>query len=57
MDSFEFRYKEEQGFEDYLSNNWIEEELSNTSLKDEHFRVLLEQLWNDRGQTIPFICR
>lgn len=61
MDNFELRYKEEQGLNSHLDNGWIEEELSNTSLKDERlrkrFRVLLEQLWNGIGQTIPFVCQ
>lgn len=61
MDNIELSYKEEQGLNNHLSNDWIEEELSNTNLKDERlrkrFRVLLSQLWNGIGQTIPLVCQ
>lgn len=61
MANIELSYQEEQGLNNHLSNDWIEEELSNTSLKDERlrkrFRVLLSQLWNGIGQTIPLVCQ
>jgi hypothetical protein len=61
VDNIELCYKEERGLNNHLSNDWIEEELRNASLKDERlrkrFRILLEQLWNGIGQTIPLVCQ
>ncbi|HDV5785661.1 TPA: hypothetical protein RJD83_002636 [Legionella pneumophila] len=38
MDNCELSYKEEQGLNSHLDNDWIEEEVSNSSLKDERLR-------------------
>ena len=44
-----------------LFNKWLEAEISNTKFFDKRleaiFKVLLGQLWNNIGQSIPLACQ